>query len=86
MDKKKIILWGMILLIGLMLTGCATYDAGYYDYPYYYYDYNYGYPYYGHHHEFGEHREGGVNITTIGIKIPIAKQGDILYSVGPAWC
>jgi hypothetical protein len=53
-DKKKITLWGIMLLIGLMLTGCAAYDAGYYDYPYYYYGYDYGYPYY-YNHEGGEH-------------------------------
>ena len=64
MNKKKIISWGIVLLIGLMLTGCAGYYGGYgyYDYPYYgYYDYGYpfygyyGYPYYGHHYEWGEH-------------------------------
>lgn len=42
--KKRIVLWGIILLAGLMLTGCAAYDTGYYGYPYYY-DYDYGYPY-----------------------------------------
>ncbi|MGZ3591352.1 MAG: hypothetical protein ACXU99_11915 [Thermodesulfobacteriota bacterium] len=46
---------GIVLLIGVMLTGCAAYDAGYHDYPYYYCDD--GYPYYGNHHEFREHRE-----------------------------
>jgi hypothetical protein len=59
MDKKKITLWGIVLLIGLMLTGCAAYDAGYFDYPYYYHDYDHGYPYYGDHHEFREHHDGG---------------------------
>jgi hypothetical protein len=66
MDKKKITFWMMVLLIGLILTGCAGY-AGYYGDPYDY-GYYYGYPYYGYgyfgygdlhgfggHHEFGEH-------------------------------
>jgi hypothetical protein len=37
MNKKKIIFWGIVLLIGLMLTGCAGYYAGYgySDRPYY---------------------------------------------------
>jgi hypothetical protein len=37
MNKKKIILWGIMLLIGLMLTGCAGYYGGYgyREYPYY---------------------------------------------------
>jgi len=56
MNKRKITLWGIVLLIGLMLTGCAAYEGGYYEYPYYY---DYGYPYYGDHHEFDEHHEGG---------------------------
>jgi len=29
MNKRKMILWGMTLLIGLMLTGCAGYYGGY---------------------------------------------------------
>ena len=29
MNKKKIIFWGMVLLFGLMLTGCAGYYGGY---------------------------------------------------------
>lgn len=68
-DRKKIIFWGIALLMGLMLAGCAaTYGGyGYYDYPYYDYDYGYyGSPYYYRHHrefghrpEWGEHREGG---------------------------
>ena len=61
MSKKKIFILGIVLLIGLMLTGCAGYYGGYgyYDYPYY--NFGYGYyenPYYhdfdwdagGHHH------------------------------------
>jgi hypothetical protein len=59
MNKKKIVLWGMTLLAGLILTGCATYGTGYYDYPSYDYGYDYGYPYYGHHHGFGEHHDFG---------------------------
>ena len=73
MNKKKIIFWGIVLLIGLLLTGCAGYYGGYgyYDYPYYDYGYGYyGYPYYYHYghergehhwsgHERGEHHEGG---------------------------
>jgi len=37
MNKKKIIFWGITLLIGLMLTGCAEYSGGYgyREYPYY---------------------------------------------------
>ena len=61
--RKKIIWGGIVLLISLMLAGCAgTYSGyGYYDYPYYDYDYGYyGSPYYyGHHREFGEHHEFG---------------------------
>jgi hypothetical protein len=36
MNKKKLIFWEAVLLIGLMLTGCAGYYGGYgqYDYPY----------------------------------------------------
>ncbi len=64
MDPRKIILGGIALLIGLMLTGCAGYysDYGYHEYPYYD-DYGYGYfvyPYGHHPREFGEHhREFG---------------------------
>jgi len=64
MNKKRIVLWGIILLAGLMLSSCAVYDNGYYGYPYYY-DFDHGYPYYGHdhefrgHHEFQEHHEEG---------------------------
>ncbi len=63
-DKRKIVLGAIALLVGLMLTGCAGYYSGYgyYDNPYYN-DYDYGYyayPYYQNHHEFGEHhREFG---------------------------
>jgi hypothetical protein len=49
MNKKKIVFWGIVLLIGFMLTGCAGYYGGYgyNDYPYNNYDYGYyGYPYY----------------------------------------
>ena len=62
-DKRKIVLGAIALLVGLMLTGCAEYYSGYgyYDNPYYN-DYDYGYyayPYQNH-HEFGEHhREFG---------------------------
>ena len=73
MNKNKIILWGIVLLIGLLLTGCVGYYGGYgySDYPYYDYGYGYyGYPYYYHYghergqhhwsgHERGEHHEGG---------------------------
>jgi len=50
-----------MLLIGLMLAGCAVYGGGYayYDYPYYYYERDYGYPYYGGRHEFREYHENG---------------------------
>jgi len=36
MNKKKIILWGITLLTGLMLTGCGEYSGGYgyREYPY----------------------------------------------------
>ena len=53
MDKKKFIFWGVFLLIGLMLTGCAgDYGAhGYSDYPYYNQGYGYsGSPYYHENH------------------------------------
>jgi len=49
MDKRKFIFWGAVLLIGLMLTGCAGYYGGYGQYDYPYNDYGYGYygsPYY----------------------------------------
>jgi len=67
MDKKRIFLWGIMIVLGLMLTSCAGYYSGYGYYNYPYYDYGYGYPYgyygYGHewreHHEWGEHHEGG---------------------------
>ena len=64
MDKKSILMLGIVFLIGFMLTGCAGYYGGYgfYDYPYYDYGYRYyGYPYYHghewreHHRDFGEH-------------------------------
>jgi hypothetical protein len=29
MNKKRIIFWGIVLLFGLMLTGCAWYYGGY---------------------------------------------------------
>jgi len=37
MNKKKIFILGIVLLIGLMLTGCAGYNGGYgyREYPYY---------------------------------------------------
>lgn len=37
MNKKKIFILGIVLLIGLMLTGCAGYYGGYgyREYPYY---------------------------------------------------
>jgi hypothetical protein len=52
MNKKKIIFWGITLLIGLMLTGCAGYygDYGYREYPRY--D-NYPYPFYNCPNEYG---------------------------------
>jgi hypothetical protein len=62
MDKKKMIFWGIVFLIGLMLVGCAGYYSGYgyYDYPYYDYGYGYyGYPYHYYGHEWGEHHRGG---------------------------
>ena len=49
MDQRKLFLWGVVLLIGLMLTGCAgDYGAhSYSDYPYYNQGYrNYQSPYY----------------------------------------
>jgi hypothetical protein len=49
MDKRKFIFWGIVLLIGLLLTSCAGYYGGYgyYDYPYNGYGYGYyGSPYY----------------------------------------
>ena len=48
MVRKVMIICGVLLLIGIMLTGCAGYYSGYgyYDYPYYDYgDGYYGYPY-----------------------------------------
>jgi hypothetical protein len=51
MRNKEITFLAMVLLIGLMLTGCATgYSHGYsrYNYPYYDYPYNdYGYGFHG---------------------------------------
>jgi hypothetical protein len=61
MDKKKIAALGIVLLIGLLLTGCVGYYGGdgYYDYPYYDSGYRYyGYPYYHHDHEWREHQHG----------------------------
>ena len=64
MDKRKIVLGGIAILIWLILAGCAGYysDYGYYDNPYYD-DYGYGhfvYPYDRQHRESGErHREFG---------------------------
>ena len=63
MNKKRIVFWGMIMLIGLVLTGCAGYYSGYgyYGNPYYN-DYDYGYyayPYYHEHHEFGQSPKWG---------------------------
>ena len=64
MGRKKIVTLGVVLLIGLMLTGCVGYYGGYgyYDYPYADYGYRfYGFPYHHghewreHHREFGEH-------------------------------
>ena len=48
MNKKKMISAGIILMIGLILTGCAGYYGGYgYESPYYYGGYGHGeYPYY----------------------------------------
>jgi hypothetical protein len=48
MDKKKLFLGGVVLLIGLILTGCAGYYGAhsYSDYPYYNQGYgNYQSPY-----------------------------------------
>lgn len=72
MHKKKIGFWGIVLLVGLMLTGCAGYYGGYgyhdfpnkhygyYDYPYNNYGYGfYGYPYYHGHEWWEHHREFG---------------------------
>lgn len=45
MDKRKFIFWGAVLLIGLMLTGCAGfYGPSEYDNPYSGYGYR-GSPY-----------------------------------------
>ena len=69
MNKRTISILGIVLLVGLTLTGCAGYYSGYghYDYPYYdngyrYYGgyglydypyYNYGYRYYGYPYHHG---------------------------------
>jgi hypothetical protein len=48
MDKKKIFMLGIVLLIGLMMTGCAWHYGGYSS-PYYNLGLGfgyYGYPYY----------------------------------------
>jgi len=58
MNEAKLAFWMGVLLIGLILTGCAGYYSGnghytspYSEYPYY----NNGYYYdYGHHREFGQ--------------------------------
>jgi hypothetical protein len=42
MNKKKLIFWGVVLLIGVMLTGCAgNYGGRGYNDGFPYYDYNY---------------------------------------------
>jgi hypothetical protein len=53
--NKKLVLLGILLLVGLTLAGCVTVggygyysygpDYGYYNYPYSYGYYNYGYPF-----------------------------------------
>ena len=49
MDRKKIFIFGIVLLIGLMFTGCAWFHSGDYASPYHNlgsgFGY-YGYPYY----------------------------------------
>jgi hypothetical protein len=55
--NKKLVPLGILLLVGLMLTGCVTvggYGYGYHGYDYGYYGYPHGYGYnnydYGYHH------------------------------------
>jgi hypothetical protein len=58
MDKKKPLILGIVLLIGLMLTGCAWYHNGSTS-PYYNLGLGfgyYGYPY-DHEYEGGQHLE-----------------------------
>ncbi len=43
MGMKKIVLWGTMLALGLMLMSCAGYYSGYGYNDYHYYD-DYGYP------------------------------------------
>ena len=65
MNKKRIVFLGIMLLIGIMLTGCAGYYGGYgndYDSGYY------GYPSNNYGHEWGEHQGvvmKGENIVNI---------------------
>ena len=54
MDKKKIFMLGIVLLIGLMLTGCASYYGGH---PSPYYNLGLGFGYYG--YPYDHEYEGG---------------------------
>ena len=96
MDKKTIFVLGIVLLIGLMLTGCAGYYGGYgyYDYPFFGYDdypyYNYGYGYYGYPYYHGMSGENTIkslaNITSIVSLANIAStkiKGICLYRENP---
>ena len=51
--NKKLVFLGILLLVGLMLTGCVTVGGyGYHHgYPYGYYGYYYGY----HHRDWDDH-------------------------------
>ena len=52
MNKKKMVLWGTTLLIGLILTGCAGHYGGYGDREYPYRD-RYPFPFYNCPNEYG---------------------------------
>lgn len=64
--NKKMVFLGILLLIGLTLSGCVAggyghgygydYGHGYYSYPRSYHYYDYGYPY-RHHRDWDDHRD-----------------------------
>jgi len=62
--NKRVVFWGGVILITLILSGCVGYGGyGYYDHPYGYgsFNYRYGdddYPYRNHdrhHHDWDDH-------------------------------
>jgi hypothetical protein len=55
--NKKLILVGILLLLGVMLSGCVGVVGYGHGYGYGYYSYPYGYGYYGHSDRY-HHRDG----------------------------